>query len=56
VSEKLGATTARRKPGLRLILGCFGLALVLLAVLTIYIVVGHRQAVGTYEGAPEARP
>jgi hypothetical protein len=46
----------RQKPGLRLVLGCFGLALVMLAALVLYIVVGHRAAVGPYEGPPQARP
>jgi hypothetical protein len=46
----------RRKPGLRLVLECFGLAIVMAAALVLYIVVGHRAAVGPYQGPPEARP
>ncbi len=44
------------KPGRRLVVGCFLVALLILAALTVYIVVGHLSAVGPYKQPPEARP
>lgn len=43
------------RTGRKFILGCFGVALLIFLVLTAYIVVGHRQAVGPYD-PPKARP
>jgi len=45
-----------KPPGRRFLLGCFGVAFLLIAILCAYIVIGHRNAVGPYRPPPAQRP